>query len=154
MLPENEPGSSIMPGKVNPTQCEAMTMLCVQVMGNHSAITIGGSQGHFELNVYKPMIAYNILQSIKLLADGCNSFVKNCVSGIKLNKKMIDQHLNNSLMLVTALAPVIGYDKAAEIAKKAHKNGTTLKEEAVKLNYISEKEYDKIVRPEKMIKPS
>jgi fumarate hydratase class II len=154
MLPENEPGSSIMPGKVNPTQCEAMTMLCVQVMGNHSAITIGGSQGHFELNVYKPMIAYNILQSIKLLADGCNSFVKNCVSGIKLNKKMIDQHLNNSLMLVTALAPVIGYDKAAEIAKKAHKNGTTLKEEAIKLNYISEKEYDKIVRPEKMIKPS
>ena len=143
-----------MPGKVNPTQCEAMTMLCVQVMGNHSAITIGGSQGHFELNVYKPMIAYNILQSIKLLADGCNSFVKNCVSGIKLNKKMIDQHLNNSLMLVTALAPVIGYDKAAEIAKKAHKNGTTLKEEAIKLNYISEKEYDKIVRPEKMIKPS
>ena len=139
---------------MNPTQCEAMTMLCVQVMGNHSAITIGGSQGHFELNVYKPMIAYNILQSIKLLADGCNSFVKNCVSGIKLNKKMIDQHLNNSLMLVTALAPVIGYDKAAEIAKKAHKNGTTLKEEAVKLNYISEKEYDKIVRPEKMIKPS
>jgi len=153
-LPENEPGSSIMPGKVNPTQCEAMTMLCVQVMGNHSAITIGGSQGHFELNVYKPMIAYNILQSIKLLADGCNSFVKNCISGIKLNKKMIDQHLNNSLMLVTALAPVIGYDKAAEIAKKAHKNGTTLKEEAIKLNYISEKEYDKIVRPEKMIKPS
>ena len=143
-----------MPGKVNPTQCEAMTMLCVQVMGNHSAITIGGSQGHFELNVYKPMIAYNILQSIKLLADGCNSFVKNCVSGIKLNKKMIDQHLNNSLMLVTALAPVIGYDKAAEIAKKAHKNGTTLKEEAIKLNYISEKDYDKIVRPEKMIKPS
>ena len=139
---------------MNPTQCEAMTMLCVQVMGNHSAITIGGSQGHFELNVYKPMIAYNILQSIKLLADGCNSFVKNCVSGIKLNKKMIDQHLNNSLMLVTALAPVIGYDKAAEIAKKAHKNGTTLKEEAIKLNYISEKEYDKIVRPEKMIKPS
>ena len=133
---------------MNPTQCEAMTMLCVQVMGNHSAITIGGSQGHFELNVYKPMIAYNILQSIKLLADGCNSFVKNCVSGIKLNKKMIDQHLNNSLMLVTALAPVIGYDKAAEIAKKAHKNGTTLKEEAIKLNYISEKEYDKIVRPE------
>ena len=143
-----------MPGKVNPTQCEAMTMLCVQVMGYHSAITIGGSQGHFELNVYKPMIAYNILQSIKLLADGCNSFVKNCVSGIKLNKKMINQHLNNSLMLVTALAPVIGYDKAAEIAKKAHKNGTTLKEEAIKLNYISEKEYDKIVRPEKMIKPS
>ena len=154
LLPENEPGSSIMPGKVNPTQCEAMTMLCIQVMGNHSAITIGGSQGHFELNVYKPMIAYNILQSIKLLADGCNSFVKNCVSGIKLNKKMINQHLNNSLMLVTALAPVIGYDKAAEIAKKAHKNGTTLKEEAIKLNYISEKEYDKIVRPEKMIKPS
>ena len=153
-LPENEPGSSIMPGKVNPTQCEAMTMLCIQVMGNHSAITIGGSQGHFELNVYKPMIAYNILQSIKLLSDGCNSFVKNCVSGIKLNKKMISQHLNNSLMLVTALAPVIGYDKAAEIAKKAHKNGSTLKEEAIKLKYISEKEYDKIVRPEKMIKPS
>jgi len=110
--------------------------------------------GHLELNVYKPMIAYNILQSIKLLSDGCNSFVKNCISGIKLNKKMIDLHLNNSLMLVTSLTPVIGYDKAAEIAKKAHKNGTTLKEEAIKLKYISEKEYDKIVRPEKMIKPS
>ena len=126
-------------------------MLFVQVMGNHSAITIGGSQGHFELNVYKPMIAYNILQSIKLLADGCNSFVKNCVSGIKLNKKMIDQHLNNSLMLVTALAPVIGYDKAAEIANNAHKNGTTLKIEALKSGYLSEKEFDEWVNPEKMI---
>ena len=153
-IPENEPGSSIMPGKVNPTQCEAMTMLCTQVMGNHTSITIGNSQGHFELNVFKPLIAYNLLQSIKLLSDGCKSFEKNCVSGIKPNKKTIQKHLNNSLMLVTALAPVIGYDKASEIAKKAHKNGTTLKEEAIKLGYISKKDYERIVRPEKMIKPS
>ena len=153
-IPENEPGSSIMPGKVNPTQCEAMTMLCTQVMGNHTSITIGSSQGHFELNVFKPLIAYNLLQSIKLISDGCKSFEKNCVSGIKPNKKTIQKHLNNSLMLVTALAPVIGYDKASEIAKKAHKNGTTLKEEAIKLGYISKKDYERIVRPEKMIKPS
>ena len=153
-LPENEPGSSIMPGKVNPTQCEAMTMLCLQVIGNHTSISIGNSQGHFELNVYKPLIAYNILQSVRLLSDGCKSFDKNCISGIKPNKSVIERHVNNSLMLVTALAPVIGYDKASEIAKKAHKNGTTLKEEAIKLGYISEKNYDKIVRPEKMINPS
>ena len=143
-----------MPGKVNPTQCEAMTMLCLQVIGNHTSISIGNSQGHFELNVYKPLIAYNILQSVRLLSDGCKSFDKNCISGIKPNKSVIERHVNNSLMLVTALAPVIGYDKASEIAKKAHKNGTTLKEEAIKLGYISEKDYDKIVRPEKMINPS
>ncbi len=153
-LPENEPGSSIMPGKVNPTQCEAMTMLCLQVMGNHSTITMSGSQGHFELNVFKPVIAYNILQSIKLLGDGCLSFTSNCIDGIKPNKAKISELLNSSLMLVTALAPVIGYDNASKIAKTAHKNGTTLKEEAVRLGYINEAEYDKIVIPKKMIKPS
>ena len=153
-LPENEPGSSIMPGKVNPTQCEAMTMLCLQVMGNHSTITMSGSQGHFELNVFKPVIAYNILQSIKLLGDGCLSFTSNCIDGIKPNKAKISELLNSSLMLVTALAPVIGYDNASKIAKTAHKNGTTLKEEAVRLGYINEAEYYKIVIPKKMIKPS
>ena len=153
-LPENEPGSSIMPGKVNPTQCEAMTMLCLQVMGNHSTITMSGSQGHFELNVFKPVIAYNILQSIKLLGDGCLSFTSNCINGIKPNKVKINELLNSSLMLVTALAPVIGYDNASEIAKTAHKNGTTLKEEAVRLGFINETEYDKIVIPKKMISPS
>ena len=152
-LPENEPGSSIMPGKVNPTQCEAMTMLCLQVMGNHSTITMSGSQGHFELNVFKPVIAYNILQSIKLLGDGCLSFTSNCIDGIKPNKAKISELLNSSLMLVTALAPVIGYDNASKIAKTAHKNGTTLKEEAVRLGYINEADYDKIVIPEKMITP-
>jgi fumarate hydratase class II len=153
-LPENEPGSSIMPGKVNPTQCEAMTMLCLQVMGNHSTISMAGSQGHFELNVFKPLIAYNILQSIRLLEDGCLSFKNNCIDGVRPNKTKIKELLNSSLMLVTALAPVIGYDNASKIAKTAHENGTTLREEAVKLGFISESEYDKIVKPEKMISPS
>ena len=153
-LPENEPGSSIMPGKVNPTQCEAMTMLCLQVMGNHSTISMAGSQGHFELNVFKPVIAYNILQSIRLLEDGCLSFKNNCIDGVRPNKTKIKELLNSSLMLVTALAPVIGYDNASKIAKTAHENSTTLREEAVKLGFISESEYDKIVKPEKMISPS
>ena len=153
-LPENEPGSSIMPGKVNPTQCEAMTMLCLQVIGNHTTISAAGSQGHFELNVFKPVIAYNILQSIKLLSDGSESFMKNCIAGIKPNKIKIKELLNSSLMLVTALAPVIGYDNASIIAKSAHKNGTTLKEEAIKQGFVTEDEYIKIVRPEKMISPS
>ena len=153
-LPENEPGSSIMPGKVNPTQCEAMTMLCLQVIGNHTTISAAGSQGHFELNVFKPVIAYNILQSIKLLSDGSESFMKNCIAGIKPNKIKIQELLNSSLMLVTALAPVIGYNNASIIAKSAHKNGTTLKEEAIKQGFVTEDEYIKIVRPEKMISPS
>lgn len=126
-LPENEPGSSIMPGKVNPTQCEALTMLCAQVMGNHVAVTIGGSNGHFELNVFKPLIASNVLRSIRLLGDGCQSFVHNCLAGLKPNEARITELLNNSLMLVTALNPYIGYDKAAAIAKNAHKKGLTLK---------------------------
>ena len=140
-LPENEPGSSIMPGKVNPTQCEAMTMLCLQIIGNHTTISAAGSQGHFELNVFKPLIAYNILQSIKLLSDGSKSFMKNCISGIKPNKIKIQELLNSSLMLVTSLAPVIGYDNASIIAKSAHKNGTTLKEEAIKQGFVTEEEY-------------
>ena len=143
-----------MRGKVNTTQCRAMTRLCLQVMGNHSTISMAGSQGHFELNVYKPVIAYNILQSIKLLGDGCLSFTSNCIDGVKPNKEKIKELLNSSLMLVTALAPVIGYDNASKIAKTAHKNGTTLKEEAVKLGFIDESDYDKIVKPEKMISPS
>ncbi|XP_064551575.1 probable fumarate hydratase, mitochondrial [Drosophila montana] len=152
-LPANEPGSSIMPGKVNPTQCEAMTMICAQVMGNHVAVSVGGSNGHFELNVFKPLIVSNVLRSIKLLSDGCNSFTKNCVVGIKPNTEKIAKILNESLMLVTALSPHIGYDKAAEIAKTAHKNGTNLKEEALKAG-IAEKDFDDWVRPEKMIGPS
>ena len=153
-LPENEPGSSIMPGKVNPTQCEAMTMVCVQVMGNNSAVTFAGANGHFELNVFKPVIAYNVLQSIRLLADAANSFADHCVVGIEANKARIKELMERSLMLVTALAPTIGYDKATEIAKAAHKNGTTLREEAVRLGYVSKEDYDRIVRPENMIKPS
>lgn len=152
-LPENEPGSSIMPGKVNPTQCEALTMICAQVMGNHVAVSVGGSNGHFELNVFKPLIASNVLRSIRLLSDGCKTFARNCVKGIKPNEKKISQILTQSLMLVTALNPHIGYDKAAQIAKAAHKNGTTLKEEAVKAG-ISEKDFDDWVRPEKMIGPN
>lgn len=153
-LPENEPGSSIMPGKVNPTQCEALTMVCAQVMGNQTAITISGSQGHFELNVYKPVMAYNMLQSIRLLADAAISFTDNCVTGIEANKDQIAELMSRSLMLVTALAPKIGYDNATRVAKSAHKNGTTLKEEAVKGGYVTEQEFDDIVRPEKMISPS
>ena len=153
ILPENEPGSSIMPGKVNPTQCEAVTMVCVKVIGNHTGISIAGSHGHFELNVFKPLIAHNILQSIDLLADSVKNFSLYCVKGIKANKSKIKDHLDNSLMLVTALAPRIGYDNAANIAKKALKNNTKLKEEALKTGLISETEYDKIVNPAKMIGP-
>lgn len=153
-LPENEPGSSIMPGKVNPTQCEAMTMVCVQVHGNQSTISFAGSQGHFELNVYKPVMAHAMLQSIKLLADASISFADRCVSGIKANEDNITRLMERSLMLVTALAPAIGYDKATEIAKTAHKNGTSLREEALSLGYVTETEFDALVRPEKMIGPS
>lgn len=149
-LPENEPGSSIMPGKVNPTQSEAMTMVCAQVMGNHVAATIGGATGHFELNVFKPVIVFNVLNSIRLLADACESFTDHCVAGIEANRKQIKKHLDNSLMLVTALNPHIGYDNAAKIAKTAHKNGTTLREEAINLGLLSGEEFDKIVRPESM----
>jgi fumarate hydratase class II len=152
-LPENEPGSSIMPGKVNPTQCEAMTMVCSQVMGNHTTITFAGSQGHMELNVFKPVLAYNLIQSIKLLTDACTSFADNCISGIEPNRENITSLMERSLMLVTALAPKIGYDNATTIAKTAHKNGTTLKEEAIALGFVTEKEFDQIVRPEEMIKP-
>ncbi|MDC3061286.1 class II fumarate hydratase [Candidatus Pelagibacter sp.] len=152
-LPANEPGSSIMPGKVNPTQSEAVTMVCVKVIGNHNGITIAGSQGQFELNVFKPLIAHNILQSIDLLSDSSNNFSKFCVRGIKANKYKIKEDLENSLMLVTALAPKIGYDNAAKIAKKALKNKTTLKIEAIKSGLINEKEYYQIVDPKKMITP-
>jgi fumarate hydratase class II len=152
-LPENEPGSSIMPGKVNPTQCEAMTQVCVQVFGNNAAITFAGSQGHFELNVYNPVMAYNFLQSVRLLADAAVSFTDRCVVGIKANEAHIKSLMQRSLMLVTALAPKIGYDKAAEIAKTAHKNGTTLKEEAVRLGYVTAEEFDHVVRPEDMLGP-
>ena len=154
ILPENEPGSSIMPGKVNPTQCEAVTMVCVKVIGNHNGITMAGSHGHFELNVFKPLIAHNILQSIDLIADSTKNFALYCVKGIKANRKKIQEHLDNSLMLVTALAPHIGYDKAAKIAKTALKNNTTLKYEALKTGLIKEKDYNKIVNPKKMIYPA
>jgi len=152
-LPENEPGSSIMPGKVNPTQCEALTMVCAQVMGNNTAVSFAGSQGHFELNVYKPVIAANVLQSIRLLGDAAVSFSDNCVVGIKANEDNIAALMERSLMLVTALAPKIGYDNATTVAKTAHKNGTTLREEAVKGGYVTEEEFDTIVRPEDMIAP-
>ncbi|MDC3355184.1 class II fumarate hydratase, partial [Candidatus Pelagibacter sp.] len=150
MLPENEPGSSIMPGKVNPTQCEAVTMVCAQVIGNHAGITIAGSHGHFELNVFKPMIAHNVLQSIDLIGDSVKNFALYCVKGIKANRKRIKDHLDNSLMLVTALAPHIGYDNAASIAKTALKNDTTLKYETLKTGLIKEKDYERIVNPRKM----
>ena len=152
-LPANEPGSSIMPGKVNPTQCEAATMVCAQIMGNHVAVTVSGSNGHMELNVFKPVMIYNLLQSIRLLADSAISFTERCVDGITANEDKIDELMKNSLMLVTALNPHIGYDNAAMIAKTAHKNGTTLKEEAVNLGLLTEKEFDKFVRPEKMVAP-
>ena len=154
ILPENEPGSSIMPGKVNPTQCEAVTMVCAKVIGNHTGITLAGSHGHFELNVFKPLIAYNVLQSIDILSDSVKNFTLYCVNGIKPNKKKIKEHLENSLMLVTALAPKIGYDNASKIAKKALKNNTTLKTEALKSGLINEKDYKKIVDPMKMIGPN
>ncbi len=151
IIPANEPGSSIMPGKVNPTQCEAMTMVCAQVMGNDVAISVGGTQGHYELNVFKPMMAANILQSAELIGDACVSFEVNCAAGIEPNNEVIKQLLNNSLMLVTALNTKIGYYKAAEIANTAHKNGTTLKEEAVNLGYVSAEDYDEWVKPENMV---
>ena len=150
IIPANEPGSSIMPGKVNPTQAEAITMVCAQVMGNDVAVTVGGSQGHYELNVFKPMMGYNLLQSAELIGDACNSFNINCAKGIEPNKKRIKELVNNSLMLVTALNTKIGYYKAAEIANNAHKNGTTLKEEAIRLGYVNAKEYDELVDPKKM----
>jgi len=154
ILPENEPGSSIMPGKVNPTQCEAVTMVCVKIIGNHNGITMAGSHGHFELNVFKPLIIHNILQSIHILSDSTNSFAKYCVKGLKADKNKIKEHLDNSLMLVTALSPKIGYDNAAKIAKKALKNKTTLKHETLKSGLINEKDYNKIVNPKKMISPN
>ena len=152
-LPENEPGSSIMPGKVNPTQCEALTQVCVQIFGNNAALTFAGSQGHFELNVYNPVMAYNFLQSVRLMADSAVSFTDNCVVGIEPRLDNIKAGLERSLMLVTALAPKIGYDNAAKIAKTAHKNGTTLKDEAVKGGYVTAAEFDAVVRPEDMIAP-
>ncbi|MFM7726340.1 MAG: class II fumarate hydratase, partial [Flavobacteriales bacterium] len=150
-IPENEPGSSIMPGKVNPTQCEALTMVCAQVMGNDVAITVGGTQGHYELNVFKPMMAYNFLQSAELLGDACVSFNDHCAAGIEPNHERIQQLVDQSLMLVTALNTKIGYYKAAEIAKAAHKNGTTLKEEAVRLGHVSAEDYDRWVIPANMV---
>ena len=153
-LPENEPGSSIMPGKVNPTQCEAITMVAAQVIGNQTAVSVGGSNGHFELNVFKPMMVRNVLQSTRLIGDACQSFSKNCVRGIQANEERIDKLLNESLMLVTALNPHIGYDKAATIAKTAHKEGTTLKESAVKLGYLTEQQFDEWVKPNKMLGPT
>jgi fumarate hydratase class II len=153
-LPENEPGSSIMPGKVNPTQCEALTMVCVQVMGNHTTITFAGSQGHMELNVFKPVMIYNLLQSMRLVSDAVMSFTDNCVVGIKANERAIADLMERSLMLVTALVPKIGYDNATKIAKMAHQNGTTLREEAVRLGFVSNDEFETLMRPENMIGPS
>ncbi len=153
LLPENEPGSSIMPGKVNPTQCEAVTQVAAHVIGNDAAVGFAGSQGHFELNVYKPMIAYNVLQSMQLLGDAAAAFADNCVSGIRANEARIGQLMQESLMLVTALAPTIGYDNAAMVAKTAHRNGSTLREEAVRLGFVDAETFDRIVRPEAMIGP-
>ena len=154
VIPSNEPGSSIMPGKVNPTQCEAMTMVCSQVMGNDTTITVAGASGNFELNVYRPVLAYNIIQSIRILSDATSSFRKNCVEGIKPNKERINTNLYNSLMLVTALNSHIGYDKAAEVAKKAYKDNTSLRDAIIALDYMSGEDFDKLVQPEKMIYPS
>jgi fumarate hydratase class II len=153
ILPENEPGSSIMPGKVNPTQCEAMTMVCCQVFGNHTTLTVAGSQGHFELNVYKPVMAHCMMQSIQLIADVARSFTVNCIHGIRADEKRIHELMERSLMLVTALAPKIGYDNAAKVAKVAHANGTTLKEEALRLGFVTSAEFDRLVQPVKMIHP-
>jgi fumarate hydratase, class II len=153
ILPENEPGSSIMPGKVNPTQCEAVTMVCCQVFGNQAAITVAGSQGHFELNVYKPVLAYCMMHSIQLMADVARSFTEHCIEGIHADEKRIQELMERSLMLVTALAPRIGYDNAAKVAKSAHARGTTLKEEAVRLGFVSADEFDRLVKPEKMTRP-
>ena len=153
ILPENEPGSSIMPGKVNPTQCEAMTMVCCQVFGNHTTITIAGSQGHFELNVYKPVLAYCMMHSIQLMSDVTRSFTEHCIEGIRADEKRIRDLMERSLMLVTALAPKIGYDNAAKVAKSAHARGTTLREEAVRLGFVSPAEFDRLVQPDKMTRP-
>lgn len=152
-LPANEPGSSIMPGKVNPTQCEALTMVCAQVMGNHTAVSVAGSNGHFELNVFKPVMIYNVLQSIRLIADGCISFTDNCVSGIEANEARIEKLMNESLMLVTALNPHIGYDNAAKIAKKAHADGTSLQEAGIELGLLTEEQFKEWIKPEEMVKP-
>jgi len=153
ILPENEPGSSIMPGKVNPTQAEALTQVAAHVMGNDAAIKFAGSQGHFELNVYNPMMAYNLLQSIQLLGDATDSFTERMLRGIEANEPRIEKLMTESLMLVTALAPTIGYDNATKVAKTAHKNGTTLKEEAVALGFVDAETFDRVVRPEDMIGP-
>jgi fumarate hydratase, class II len=153
ILPENEPGSSIMPGKVNPTQCEAMTMVCCQVFGNHTAITVAGSQGHFELNVYKPVLAYCMMHSIQLLGDASRSFTEHCIEGIRANEARIRELMERSLMLVTALAPKIGYDNAAKVAKAAHARGTTLRQEAVRLGFVSAAEFDRLVQPDEMTHP-
>jgi fumarate hydratase class II len=153
ILPENEPGSSIMPGKVNPTQCEALTMVCCQVFGNHTTITVAGSQGHFELNVYKPVLAYCMMHSIRLVSDVVRSFTEHCIEGIRADEKRIRELMERSLMLVTALAPKIGYDNAAKVAKSAHARGTTLKEEALRLGFVSAAEFDRLVRPDKMTQP-
>jgi len=153
ILPENEPGSSIMPGKVNPTQCEAMTMVCCQVFGNHTTITVAGSQGHFELNVYKPVLAYCMMHSIQLMSDVTRSFTEHCIEGIRADEKRIRDLMERSLMLVTALAPKIGYDNAAKVAKSAHARGTTLREEAVRLGFVSPAEFDRLVQPDKMTRP-
>ena len=153
ILPPNEPGSSIMPGKVNPTQCEALTMVCAQVIGNDTVITVAGSQGNFELNVFKPVIIYNLLHSIRLLTDCCKNFTDYCIRGLKVNKEKIDNYLNNSLMLVTALSPVTGYDRAAKIALKAHNEGKTLKQACLELGFLSEEEFSSVVKPEKMVGP-
>jgi fumarate hydratase class II len=153
VLPANEPGSSIMPGKVNPTQCEALTMIAAQVMGNDTAIAMACASGNFELNVFKPVIIYNLLQSVRLLADGCRSFGERCVAGIAANKAMIEKYTRDSLMLVTALNPHIGYDKAAQIAKKAYADGTTLREAAMASGLLSGEAFDRFVRPEEMIGP-
>jgi fumarate hydratase, class II len=152
-LPANEPGSSIMPGKVNPTQCEALTMVCAQVMGNHTAVSVAGSNGHFELNVFKPVMIYNVLQSIRLIADGCVSFTDNCVSGIEANEERIQKLMNESLMLVTALNPHIGYDNAAKIAKKAHADGTSLQQAGIDLGLLNEEQFKEWIKPEEMVKP-
>lgn len=154
ILPANEPGSSIMPGKVNPTQSEAMTMVCVQVIGNDTAIAIAGSQGNFELNVFKPVMIYNLLHSMRILSDACCCFTKHLVVGIQANRPQIDHFLQNSLMLVTALNPKIGYDKAAQVAKKAYQEGTTLKAACLELGYLTAEEFDQWVRPEAMINPT
>jgi fumarate hydratase class II len=153
VLPENEPGSSIMPGKVNPTQCEALTQVCAQVLGNDAAVGFAGSQGHFELNVYKPMMSYNVLQSMQLLGDSSVAFTDNLVDGLKADPVRIDKLMRESLMLVTALAPTIGYDNATKVAKTAHKNGTTLKEEAIALGFVDAETFEAVVRPENMVGP-